>query len=71
MCDKTLVDSLAMPILYMPIYRTPEGKYFLDDAQIMRSPKATVKARKFDTFVAMAQIDTKVTELSHCINQQH
>ena len=70
MDTKTIVDSLAMPIFYVPIYKTPEDKYFLDADQILSSSKDSVKARKFDTFVAVAQLQTKVTELSHCIHQQ-
>ena len=60
---KEIIDSLATPILYVPVYITPEGRYFLDDAQIYRQKTHSAKARKFDTFVVMAELITTLVKL--------
>jgi len=51
----TIINSLAKPILYMPIYETPDGRHFVDDKQIYFVGSHSVKARKFDTYVGMAK----------------
>lgn len=63
MTDLEITNSLALPIFYVPVYRTPENKYFLDDKQIYRRKTHSVKARKFDTFVAMAELTGTPTKL--------
>lgn len=61
--SKLIIQELAHPIFFVPIYKTPEGKHFLDDDQIYRRQSHSVKARKFDTFVAMAELTTRATKL--------
>ena len=73
MIDKNtqeIVDSLAMPVFYIPVYKTPEGKYFLDSNQVLPKITSPVKARKFSTFVFLAQLTTLVTDASPIINKE-
>ena len=66
---KEIIRSLAMPVFYVPVYKTPQGKYYLDRRQILSRETSPVKASKYDTFVFLAQLTTKVTGNSHLIGE--